>query len=82
MILHSIYERHPEIQYTQEQFNEKVAELAARANDSVDNTIRKLQETGKLQTYVNYLNNCKVIDFLIEMADKKELTPADKVEEK
>lgn len=75
LVLHSIYERHPEIQYTQEQFDTKIGELAARANDTVENTIRKLQETGKLQMYVNYLNNCKVIDFLIEMADKKEAQP-------
>lgn len=72
LILHSVYERHPEIQYTQDEFNAKVAELAARANDTVENTIQKLQAAGKLQTYVNYLSNCKVIDFLIEMAEKKE----------
>lgn len=79
LVLHAIYERHPEIHYTQEQFNAKIAELAARANDTVENTIQKLQAAGKLQTYMTYLNNCRVIDFLIEMADKKISTPAAEV---
>jgi len=73
LILHAIYERHPDIQLSQEQFNAKMAELATRANDSVENTLQKLQTAGKLQSYANYLSNCKVIDFLIEMADKKDL---------
>lgn len=72
LVLHAVYERHPEIQFTQEQFNAKVSELAAKSNDTVEGTIGKLQAAGKLQSYVNYLTNCKVIDFLIEMADIKE----------
>ena len=72
LVLHAIYERHPEIQFTQDQFNAKVADLAFKANDTVDNIIKKLEAAGKLQSYVNYLTNCKVIDFLIEMADMKE----------
>lgn len=71
LVLHAIYERHPEIQHTQETFNQQIADLAAKANDTVENTVQKLQAAGKLQTYVNYLSNCRVIDFLIEMADKK-----------
>lgn len=74
LVLHAIYERHPEIQFTQEQFNAKVSELASRANDTVENIVKKLQTSNKLQVYVNYLTNCKVIDFLIEMAEKKEST--------
>jgi len=75
LVLHAIYERHPEIQHTQESFNAKIAELAARANDTIENTMQKLHAAGKMQTYVTYLSNCKTIDFLIEMADKKEPTP-------
>ncbi len=70
LILHAIYERHPDIQFKQEEFDTKITELAARAQDTVENTLRRLQETNKLQTYINYLTNCKVIDFLIEMSDK------------
>lgn len=73
LILHAIYERHPEIHFNQEDFNAKIAELAVKANDSVENTLQRLQTAGKLQAYVSYLTNCKVIDFLVEMADKKEL---------
>lgn len=72
LVLHAIYERHPEIQFTQEQFNEKIAELAARANESVENVVQKLQSTGKLQSYINFLTNLRVVDFLIEMSDKVE----------
>lgn len=79
LVLHAIYERHPEIHFNQEQFNAKIAELASKANDSVENIIKKLQTAGKLQSYVNYLTNCKVIDFLIEMAEKIELVKTDKV---
>lgn len=71
LVLHAIYERHPEIHFTQDQFNAKVAELAFKANDTVENVIQRLQAANKLQSYVNYLTNCKVIDFLIEMAEKK-----------
>lgn len=71
LVLHAVYERHPEIQMTQEEFNGRVSELAARSNDTVEGVVQKLQASGKLQRYVTYLTNCKVIDFLIDMADKK-----------
>lgn len=71
LILHAIYERHPEIHHNQESFNAKIAELAVKANDSVENTIQKLRTAGKLQKYLDFLANCKVVDFLIEMADIK-----------
>lgn len=73
LILHSIYERHPDIQFKQEEFNQKISELAAKSNDTIENTIGKLQKANKLQSYINYLNNCKTIDFLIEMSDKKDI---------
>jgi len=72
LILHAIYERHPDIHFTQEQFNTKISELALRANDSIENVLKKLQNSGKLQSYVNYLTNCRVIEFLIDMAEKNE----------
>ena len=71
LILHAIYERHPDIQFKQEEFNSKIEELAKRVGDTVAETIKRLQESGKLQSYINYLTNCKVIDFIIDMADKK-----------
>lgn len=71
LVLGNIYERHPEIQLSQEELNSKVAELAAKAGDSVEVTLEKLKESNKLGMYMGYLANCKVIDFLIEMADKK-----------
>lgn len=72
LILHAIYERHPDIHFKQEDFDAKIADLAAKANDTVANVLQRLQQTNKLQTYVNYLTNCRVIDFLIEMSDKVE----------
>jgi trigger factor len=73
LILHSICERHPDIQLKQEEFDAKVAELASRANENIEATLKKLQDAGKMQTYINYLANCKVVNFLIENADIKEL---------
>jgi trigger factor len=70
LILHAIYERHPDQHMTQEQFNEKIGELANKANDTLENVVKKLQDSGKMQSYMNYLVNCKTIDFLIEMSDK------------
>ncbi len=72
LILSSIYDKHPDIHLQQEEFNEKMAGLATRANATIEHTMQKLQDAGKMQSYINYLKNCKVINFLIEMADKKE----------
>jgi trigger factor len=81
LVLHAVYERHPEIQFTQDEFNAQIAELAAKANDTVEGTIQKLQTAGKLQRYVDYLTNCKVINFLIDMADKKEAAKVETTEQ-
>lgn len=74
LILHAIYERHPELHMKNEEFEASFVELAAKSGDSIENTKIKLQKSGKLQSYVNYLTNCKVIDFLISVADFKEVT--------
>jgi len=76
LILRGIYERHPDIHFQQEEFNNKIAELALKANESVEATLQKLQSANKLQSYINYLANCKVVDFLISMSliiEKKEV---------
>ena len=75
LVLRAIYERHPDIHLKQDDVNAKIAELASRANDSVEGTIKKLQDSGKLNMYLNYLANARVIDFLIDMAEKKEMKP-------
>lgn len=74
LILGAIYERHPEIQFKQEEFNVKINELAVKANDTAENIIKRLNDTGKLKSYVDYLTHCKVIDFLIDMSDKKNVS--------
>lgn len=77
LIMHAILEKHPDIALTQEMFNLKITELAAKANDTVENTIQKLQNAGKMNAYSGYLNNCQVINYLIEMSDikkKEEMT--------
>lgn len=73
LICHSIYERHPECQLDKESLEDKFKKLAERANDSIENIKKKLQESGKLQSYLNYLVNNQVVDFLIEMADIKDV---------
>lgn len=72
LILRTVYERHTDIHLTQEEFNTKISELASKANDTMENTIERLKKSNKLNLYINYLTNSKVIDFLIGMSDKKE----------
>lgn len=72
MILKSIYERHPEIHITNDKITEELNKLGTKAGDTFDVVVEKLRSTGKLGTYVNYLKNCAVIDFLIGMSDIKE----------
>jgi trigger factor len=73
LVLNAINERHPDIALKEDAFKVKLTELALRANDTFENVVQKLQEAGKLQSYYNYLRNCEVVKFLIEMADIKEV---------
>jgi trigger factor len=79
IVLNSIYDRHPDIHLKNEDVELKLGELAKKANDTKEGIVKKLQESGKLQTYLNYLKNCQVISFLIDMADKKEMVGVESV---
>jgi hypothetical protein len=50
----------------------KFKELADNSKDTVEGVKDKLQKANKLQSFFNYLINCKVIDFVMEMAAKVE----------
>ncbi len=81
LILNAIYERHPDIHLTEEMFQEKISSLAVKAKEEVSVVISKLQSAGKLQSYINYLKNCKVIEFLIDVSNKIEINTNISIEE-
>lgn len=79
IILSAVYDRHPDLALTQQDFDCRVDELAKKAGDTKENIISKLQETNKLQMYINYLKNCRMVDYIIEQAEKKEMVGVESV---